>query len=389
MNFQEIKKQEEQYILHTYGRVPVAIVSGKGSHAFDSEGKEYIDFTAGIGVNVLGYCPENWIQAVEKQLHSVQHICNYYYSPANTQLAEDLCKASGMAKAFFVNSGAEANECAIKIARRHGEAKGADRIICLKNSFHGRTITTLSATGQDVFHSYFTPMTEGFDFAPGNDVETLSSMINDKVCAVFLEGVQGEGGVIPMDPEYLKAVRKLCDEKGILMMMDEIQTGIGRTGSFLSYQGCGILPDVATCAKGLAGGLPIGVCLVSEKLGDIFTPGMNGTTFGGNPVVCAGGIEIVKTVSDENFLSEVRAKGEYFFKKLSAMPEVEFVRGKGMMIGVKLKKGDAHDAMNKCAEKGLLILTAKELVRFLPPLNISYEDIDAGLEIFASVIKEL
>ncbi len=388
MIYDNLKAQDDEYLLHAYGRAPVAIKSGKGAIAEDYDGKKYIDFTAGIGVNVLGYCPDNWVQAVTNQLSKVQHVCNYYINDNCTELAEKLCKASGMSRVFFCNSGAEANECAIKVARKVGSAKGAYKIITLVNSFHGRTLTTLAATGQDVFHKTFLPLTEGFIYVGANDIKALEDAITDDVCAVMLEGVQGEGGVIPMDTEYLKAVRKLCDDKDILMIMDEVQTGVGRTGYFYSYQSADIIPDVATSAKGLAGGLPIGACMVSEKHKDVFVPSDNGSTFGGNPVVCAGGVEIVKTVSDEKFLASVRRKGDYFVDKLSQMKNVSYTRGKGLILGIKVKGDmDAHTIMEKCIEKGLLILTAKgDVCRFLPPLNISYDEIDAGLKIFEEVI---
>ncbi|MDO4459652.1 MAG: aspartate aminotransferase family protein [Clostridia bacterium] len=389
MIYDKLKAQDDEYLLHSYGRAPVAIKSGKGSIAEDYDGKKYIDFTSGIGVNVLGYCPDNWVNAVTAQLKNVQHVCNYYINDNCTELAEKLTKAAGMSRAFFCNSGAEANECAIKIARKSGAAKGKWKIITLVNSFHGRTLTTLAATGQDVFHRTFLPLTDGFLHVEGNDIEALKNAITDDVCAVMLEGVQGEGGVIPMAKEYLQAVRALCDEKDILMIMDEVQTGVGRTGYFYSYQSADILPDVATSAKGLAGGLPIGACLVSEKLKDIFVPSDNGSTFGGNPVVCAGAVEIVNTVADEAFLKSVQEKGAYITEKLNAMDKVSFVRGQGMIIGIKVENGmDAHTIMDKCIEKGLLILTAKgDMCRFLPPLNISYEDIDAGLKIFEEAIN--
>lgn len=389
MTFQEIKEQDRNYIIHSYGRVDVALVKGRGAKAWDAEGKEYIDFTSGIGVNALGYCDSEWTAAVQKQAGEIQHLCNYYYSPENTALAEELMKASGMAKAFFCNSGAEANECAVKIARKWGEQKGAYRIVTLNNSFHGRTLTTLAATGQDAFHQDFLPLTEGFVYAEGNNLDSVRALLDGSVCAVLAETVQGEGGVVPMEEEFLQGLRSLCDEKGVLLMLDEVQTGVGRTGSFYSYQGCGVRPDVVTTAKGLAGGLPIGACLVSEALADILKPGMQGSTFGGNPVACAGARVVVRRVSDPAFLQEVRDKGEYLSEKLLALPQVEAVRGRGMMLGVKLKGGlDAHEILVRCAGQGLLILTAKELVRFLPPLNISCEEMDAGLAIFRRVLEE-
>ena len=389
MTFQEIKDQDQQYIMRTYGRVDVALVKGQNARAWDAEGKEYIDFTSGIGVNCLGYGDPQWAAAVAAQAGEIQHLCNYYYSPQNTALAQELCQAAGMAQAFFCNSGAEANECAIKIARKYGEKRGAHRILTLVNSFHGRTLTTLAATGQEGFHKDFLPLTEGFLYAPAGDLREVDRQMDGTVCAVLIEGVQGEGGVVPMDPEFVQGLRKLCDERDVLLMMDEVQTGVGRTGYFYSYQGYGIVPDVATSAKGLAGGLPIGACLVGEKLRNILKPGQQGSTFGGNPVVCAGAREVVRRVSAPEFLQAVLEKGEYITKRLENLPQVEFVRGRGLMLGIKLKSGDAHDVLVECAKQGLLVLTAKELVRFLPPLTITVEEIDKGLSIFAKVLQEV
>lgn len=387
MNFQEIKEQDSAYILHTYGRVDAALVKGKNARAWDVDGKEYIDFTSGIGVNALGYSDPLWAAAVAKQAGEIQHLCNYYYSPQNTALAQELSAASGMAQAFFCNSGAEANECAVKIARKYGEKRNAYQIVTLQNSFHGRTLTTLAATGQEGFHKDFLPLTEGFLYAEANDLSSVEKLLTGSVCAVLLETVQGEGGVIPLEEEFVQGLAALCREKDVLLMIDEVQTGVGRTGSFYSFQGYGVKPDVVTTAKGLAGGLPIGACLVSEKLRDILKPGQQGSTFGGNPVVCAGAREVVRRVSDPAFLRKVTEKGSYFREKLSTLPQVELVRGKGLMLGVKLKDIDAHKVLVKCAEQGLLILTAKELVRFLPPLTITKEEMDAGLEIFAAVLQ--
>ena len=389
MTFQEIKDQDQSYILHTYGRVDASLVKGRNARAWDTEGKEYIDFTSGIGVNALGYSDPAWASAVAAQAAEIQHLCNYYYSPQNTSLAEELCKASGMAKAFFCNSGAEANECAVKIARKYGEKRGAYQIVTLNNSFHGRTLTTLAATGQAAFHQDFLPLTEGFVYAEGNDLSSVEALLDSTVCAVLIETVQGEGGVIPMEEAFVQGLRKLCTEQDVLLMIDEVQTGVGRTGSFYSYQGYGVEPDVATTAKGLAGGLPIGACLVNEKLKDILQPGMQGSTFGGNPVVCARAREVVRRVKDPAFLREVQEKGAYLKESLEALPQVEYVRGKGLMLGVKLKTGDAHDVLVRCAEEGLLVLTAKELVRFLPPLTITKEEIDKGLAVFEKVLGEL
>ncbi|MFQ6829555.1 MAG: aspartate aminotransferase family protein [Acutalibacter sp.] len=388
MTFEQVKSQDQAYILHTYGRVDAALVKGRNARAWDVDGKEYIDFTAGIGVNALGYCDPEWSAAVAGQAGKIQHMCNYYYCPENTALAQELSQASGMAKAFFCNSGAEANECAIKIARKYGEKRGAYRIVTLENSFHGRTLTTLAATGQEGFHREFLPLTEGFLYAQAGDLAGIQALLDGSVCAVMLEMVQGEGGVIPMDEGFVKGLAQLCREKDVLLLIDEVQTGIGRTGRFFAYQGYGVQPDVVTCAKGIAGGLPMGACLVSERLGDILQPGQNGSTFGGNPIASAAARVVVRRVSEPDFLQSVAEKGAYFREKLEAMPQVEYVRGRGLMLGVKLKEKDAHDVLVQCAKAGLLILTAKELVRFLPPLTITQEDIDQGLAIFRQVLAQ-
>lgn len=388
MTFEQVKSQDQAYILHTYGRVDAALVKGRNARAWDEDGKEYIDFTAGIGVNALGYCDPEWSAAVAGQAGKIQHMCNYYYCPENTALAQELSQASGMAKAFFCNSGAEANECAVKIARKYGEKRGAYRIVTLENSFHGRTLTTLAATGQEGFHREFLPLTEGFLYAQAGDLAGIQALLDGSVCAVMLEMVQGEGGVIPMDEGFVKGLAQLCREKDVLLLIDEVQTGIGRTGRFFAYQGYGVQPDVVTCAKGIAGGLPMGACLVSERLGDILQPGQNGSTFGGNPIASAAARVVVRRVSEPDFLQSVLEKGAYFREKLEAMPQVEYVRGRGLMLGVKLKEKDAHDVLVQCAKAGLLILTAKELVRFLPPLTITQEDIDQGLAIFQQVLAQ-
>lgn len=388
MTFEQVKSQDQAYILHTYGRVDAALVKGRNARAWDVDGKEYIDFTAGIGVNALGYCDPEWSAAVAGQAGKIQHMCNYYYCPENTALAQELSQASGMAKAFFCNSGAEANECAVKIARKYGEKRGAYRIVTLENSFHGRTLTTLAATGQEGFHREFLPLTEGFLYAQAGDLEGIQALLDGSVCAVMLEMVQGEGGVIPMDEGFVKGLAQLCREKDVLLLIDEVQTGIGRTGRFFAYQGYGVQPDVVTCAKGIAGGLPMGACLVSERLGDILQPGQNGSTFGGNPIASAAARVVVRRVSEPDFLQSVLEKGAYLWEKLEAMPQVEYVRGRGLMLGVKLKEKDAHDVLVQCAKAGLLILTAKELVRFLPPLTITQEDIDQGLAIFQQVLAQ-
>jgi len=390
MTFEEIKNDEQQYLMHTYGRFQTALVSGKGAVAKGADGKEYIDFTSGIGVNSLGYCDDGWVKAVSEQAATIQHMSNLYYSPLQTEVAKKLCELTGFDKVFLCNSGAEANECAIKIARKYSfdkYGKGRQKIITLMNSFHGRTVTTLAATGQDVFHNYFFPFTEGFEFAAANDIDDLKAHLSDDVCAVFAELIQGEGGVMPLDQSYVEAVQALCAEKDILFMVDEVQTGISRTGDFYCYQGYGVKPDVVTSAKGIAGGLPMGACLCSEKLADVMSAGTHGTTFGGNPVACAAAKEVLSRVSTPEFLAEVKAKGAYIKAELEKMGNVKEVRGKGLMIGIVTEKDNAKEIAAKCVENGLLILTAKTLLRLLPPLTITYDEINKGLDILKKVME--
>ena len=390
MDNKKIKELDNENIMHTYGRYDVCLTNGKGVYAYDDNGKKYIDVSSGIGVNSLGYCDDGWVKAVSEQAGTIQHISNYYYNKGAGVLAEKLTKARGLSKVFFGNSGAEANECAIKVARKYSFDKygrGRDHIITLVNSFHGRTIATLSATGQDVFHNYFFPFVEGFDNAIANDIESLKNTITDKTCAVMLETVQGEGGVNILDSEYLQQVRKICDEKDILLIVDEVQTGVCRTGKLYGYMHSGIKPDVVTSAKGLGGGLPIGVCMVNDKLKDVMGPSTHGTTFGSNPVVCAGANYIIDTVNTPEFIEEINKKGAYFKEKIEKIKGVKSVRQQGLMIGIEVE-GNAGDIAKKCTENGLLVITAKTLLRMLPPLNIKYEEIDEALAILKKVMEE-
>lgn len=390
MDNKKIKELDNENIMHTYGRYDVCLTKGKGVYAYDDNGKKYIDVSSGIGVNSLGYCDDGWVKAVSEQAGTIQHISNYYYNKVAGVLAEKLTKATGLSKVFFGNSGAEANECAIKVARKYSFDKygrGRDRIITLVNSFHGRTIATLSATGQDVFHNYFFPFVDGFDNAIANDIESLKDTITDKTCAVMLETVQGEGGVNILDSEYLQQVRKICDEKDILLIVDEVQTGVCRTGKLYGYMHSDIKPDVVTSAKGLGGGLPIGICMVNDKLKDVMGPSTHGTTFGSNPVVCAGANYIIDTVNTPEFIEEVNKKGTYFKEKLEKIKGVKSVRQQGLMIGIEVE-GNAGDIAKKCTENGLLVITAKTLLRMLPPLNIKYEEIDEALAILKKVMEE-
>lgn len=380
--FDTIKARDDSYVMHTYGRFPVAVVKGKNARVTDADGKTYIDMTSGIGVNALGFCDEGWIRAVTAQLSKIQHISNLYYTLPCIELAQMLCERTGMKKVFFANGGAEANEGAIKAARKYAFMKygaGRNKILTLKNSFHGRTVTTLAATGQDVFHNYFFPFTEGFDFVTPGDIEELKAKCDETVCAVMLELVQGEGGVMPMDQAYVQQVAALCEEKDILLVIDEVQTGVGRTGSLYCFQQYGIKPDLVTSAKGIGGGLPLAAVLFGEKTEESLRPGDHATTFGGNPIACAGGVEVLKRL-DDAFLAEVAKKGAYITEKLLKMPHVQGVDGMGLMLGIRIDDNlKSADVVKAGIANGVLLLTAKAKVRLLPPLSITYEEIDEAL----------
>lgn len=380
-----------EHVMGTYGRYPLVLEKGEGRTATDENGNKYIDFGSGIGTNSLGYCDEDWAEAVCAQARAIQHTSNYYYTKVQADFADALSKATGYDKMFFGNSGAEANECAIKLARKYSFDKyGKDakryNIITLVNSFHGRTMATLSATGQDVFHNYFFPFVEGFINVEANNIDDLRAKLDDSVCAVMFEFVQGEGGVVPLDKAFVDEIFKLCAEKDILTIADEVQTGAGRTGTFLTSVQYGVKPNITTMAKGVAGGVPVGICLADEKCSGVLVPGTHGSTFGGNPLACAGGLAVVNKVANEKFLAEINAKADYFKKKLLEIPEIEGVDGLGLMIGARLKTKNAADICRACSENGLLILTAKTKLRFLPPLNITYEEIDEGFEILRRIL---
>lgn len=380
-----------QHVMPTYGRYDVVLDNGNGRNCVDENGKQYIDFGSGIGTNSLGYCDTDWQDAVCNQVRSLQHTSNYYYTKVQADFASKLCEITGYSKMFFGNSGAEANECAIKLARKYSfdkYGKGRSTIITLRNSFHGRTLCTLSATGQDVFHNYFFPFVEGFVNAEANNIEDLKSKLDDTVCAVMLEFIQGEGGVNLLSKDYVKQVFEICHEKDIIVIADEVQTGVGRTGRFLASQNFGVIPDVTTLAKGIAGGLPMGVCLATEKYADVLSKGMHGSTFGGNPVCCAGGLVVLNKVSDETFLFEVSKKGAYIREKLCLLDEVQGITGLGLMLGISLKTKKAGDVVKEALDKGLLLLTAKDKIRLLPPLNITYEELDKGLSILCDILSE-
>ena len=381
-----------EHIMPTYGRFDVVLDSGKERTAIDENGKKYIDFGSGIGTNSLGFCDSEWAEAVSKQAHSIQHTSNYYYTKVSADFAQTLTESTGYSKIFFGNSGAEANECAIKLARKYSFDKyGKDRhhIITLLNSFHGRTLCTLSATGQDSFHNYFFPFVEGFINTPANDIDALVKTLDenkDTVCAVMFECVQGEGGVIPLDKDFVKAIADECAKRDILTICDEVQTGVGRTGKFLACEHYGIKPDIVTLAKGLAGGVPIGVCMANEKCCDVLSKGMHGSTFGGNPISCAGGNVVLKRVLADGFLDEVAQKGEYIKTELCKINEVDGVDGLGLMLGIRLKTKKAADVCKECLDNGLLVLTAKEKLRLLPPLNITKDEINKGLSILKNIL---
>ncbi len=373
--------------MHTYGRFPIALKEGKGSTLTDEDGKTYVDFGTGIAVNTFGLCDAAWTKAVTEQLTKLAHTSNLYYTQPCADLAAMLCEKTGMSKVFFSNSGAEANECAIKAARKFGTDtdENKNEIITLVNSFHGRTVTTLSATGQDVFHKNFTPFTEGFVYTPANDCAALLEKISERTAAIMVETVQGEGGVMPLTEEFMACIEKITTEKDILLIIDEVQTGNGRTGNLYSYMDTCLTPDIVSTAKGLAGGLPLGATMFNEKLKDILPPSTHGSTFGGNPVCCAGALSILERI-DDALLAQVREKSAYICKKLSEIRGVKSVSGKGLMLGIETDK-PAGDIVKACMEKGLLVLTAKTKVRLLPALNISYAELDYGLEILKGVIE--
>lgn len=383
-------EQFNKYIMHSYGRYDLVMESGEQEVSVDENGKKYIDFGSGIGVNSLGYCNDEWVEAVCNQARKIQHTSNYYYTKVQADFARALCETTGYTDMFFGNSGAEANECAIKIARKYSfdkYGKGRHNIITLTNSFHGRTICTLSATGQDVFHNYFFPFVEGFVNVEANNIADLHEKLDDTVCAVMFEYIQGEGGVCALDKAFVDEIFKLCAEKDILTIADEVQTGVGRTGKFLCGEHFGHKTDLTTLAKGLAGGVPIGVCLSGEKCANVLTPGTHGSTFGGNPLACAGGLAVLNKVNSAGFLDEVAKKGDYIREKLAKCSEVQSVSGIGLMVGIELKTKKAGDIAKACLENGLLVLTAKTKVRLLPPLTITYDELNEGLDILIRLLE--
>lgn len=378
-----IKEIDKQYVANTYARFPIELVSGKGSKLYDADGKEYIDMGTGIGVSVFGVGDEEWVKAVTIQLTKLQHTSNLYYSEPCALLAEHLCKRTGAKKVFFSNSGAEANECAIKAARKYvATNKGAEyyNIITLNNSFHGRTITTLAATGQDNFHKDFLPLTDGFLYADAGDLQGVECLLKEnKVAAIMFETVQGEGGVVPLTQEFVSGLKKLADEYNVLLIVDEVQTGNGRTGALYGYMKYGITPDIVSTAKGIGGGLPLGATMLFEKTENVYTPGDHGSTFGGNPVATAGALNILERIDDE-FLSSVEKKSEYIINELSSAEGVKGITGLGLMLGIETEK-DVNEVLSYCQQNGVLPIKAKNKLRLLPPLNISFEDLEKAINV--------
>ena len=378
-----IKELDQKYVANTYARFPIELVSGKGSYLYDADGKEYIDMGTGIGVSAFGVGDEEWVKAVTEQLNTLQHTSNLYYTAPCAKLAELLCTKTGAKKVFFSNSGAEANECAIKAARKYAaEKKGEDyyKIITLNNSFHGRTITTLAATGQETFHKDFLPLTDGFLYADAGDLETIEKYIKEeKIAAIMFETVQGEGGVVPLSKEFVDGISKLAEENDVLLVVDEVQTGNGRTGALYGYMKYGINPDIVSTAKGIGGGLPLGATMLFEKTENVYTPGSHGSTFGGNPVSCAGAISIIERLTDK-FLSDVEKKSQYIIETLSACEGVKGITGLGLMLGIETEK-DVNQVLSYCQQNGVLPIKAKNKLRLLPPLNISFPDLEKAINI--------
>ena len=386
----DLKLLDKTYIANTYARFPVELVKGKGSLVWDADGKEYIDLGSGIAVNGFGISDDAWLEAVTEQLGKLPHASNLYYTEPCAKLAQMLCERTGMKKVFFGNSGAEANECLIKAARKYAAEKhGADcyTIVTLVNSFHGRTLTTLSATGQDHYHELYQPLTPGFAHIPAGDLDALKELAKTtKIAAVLIECVQGEGGVVPLEQDFVKGLAAFCADNDVLLAVDEVQTGNGRSGQLYSYMNYGIQPDIVTTAKGLGGGLPIGACLLGEKVQDIFAPGDHGSTFGGNPAACAGGVSILSRI-DDALLAGVRARSQYIFDQLTGANGVQSVSGMGLMIGIKPVK-PAREVVAKCIENGVLCLTAKDRVRLLPALNIPMEQLEKAIAVLKAALAE-
>lgn len=387
MSFTELDKE---YVAGTYARFPLELTEGNGALLYDSDGNEYIDLGTGIAVNVFGVADDEWLEAITVQASMLSHTSNLYYTKPCAELAELLCKKTGMKKVFFSNSGAEANECAIKAARKwalDNKGEGNHTIITLKNSFHGRTITTLAATGQDGFHTNFGPFPEGFVYAEANNLDSVKALADEYNCAaIMMETVQGEGGVCPLDEDFVKGVCELAEEKNMLVIIDEVQTGNGRTGKLYGYMNYGITPDIVSTAKGLGGGLPIGCTMLGEKVKDTLTPGSHGSTFGGNPICCAGALNIISRLDDE-MLDGVCKRSEYILSRLEGVKGVKGVTGKGLMLGIECEK-PAKEIIASAMKKGVLVISAKTKVRLLPALNIPFELLETAMDKLIEAIEE-
>ncbi len=383
----DVQTTDRTYVANTYNRFPLTVVRGKGSTVWDEAGRAYTDLSTGIAVNTFGVADDAWLAAVTEQLATLPHMSNLYYTAPCAELAKLLCEKTGMSRVFFSNSGAEANECAIKVARRYAEAqrgKGAYTIVTLENSFHGRTITTLAATGQEVFHRDFTPLTEGFVHVRPGDLAGLEQVLTERDCAaLMMEPVQGEGGVVPLDADFVRGAAELCAAHGTLLIFDEVQTGNGRSGRLYAYMHYGVTPDIVTTAKGLAGGLPLGATLLGARVRDVLTPGSHGSTFGGNPAACAGAVSILSRL-DEATLAGVRERSDYIRARLTGAPGVLEVSGMGLMLGIRTAR-DAGDVIRDCMARGVLVIRAKERVRLLPALNIPMEQLAAAMDVLCAV----
>jgi len=397
MNAQEVMELDKKYVMHTYARIPLVIDMGNGVRVQDKEGKRYLDFISGIGVNALGHCHPKVLNAIKEQSQKLLHCSNLYYIEPQARLAEKLCRLSFADKAFFSNSGAEANEAAIKLARKFGSKKNGEgkcyEIITMENSFHGRTLTTLAATAQTKYHKGFPPFPPGFKYAPFNDLGGVKKLISKKTCAIMLEPIQGEGGINVSTEPFLKGLRKLCDEERILLILDEVQCGLGRTGKLFAYEHYGIEPDIMTLAKPLGGGLPIGATLAKESVASFFEPGDHASTFGGGPLVCAAALAFLNVLEEEGLMEKADERGRYFKDKLEKLrgkfPFIKEVRGKGLMIGVELEF-EGKKIVDECRKEGLLInCTSKNVLRFLPPLTIRKDDIDQAVEILDKVLSNI
>lgn len=387
----EVMALDNQYVMHTYGRQPVALVRGEGCFAYDAEGKEYLDLVAGIAVNGLGHCPPKVVEALCKQAKTLMHTSNLYYVPQQGELAKLLCDLSGMSKAFFCNSGAEANEAAMKLAKKAAKISGhpeKSEIVTAEKSFHGRTLAAITATGQPKYQKSFTPLVPGYKYIPYNNVEALKDVVDEKTCAVMMEPVQGESGVHPGTQDFLQTARDLCDKFGATLIFDEVQTGLGRTGKMFGFQNFGIVPDVMSLAKTLGGGFPIGACLARDKWADVFEPGDHAATFGGNPLACAAALVAVTEINEGGWVENAAEVGEYFRQQLIKLPGVKEVRGLGLMVAAEFNEPIAKNVVGKALESGLILnATDENTLRFVPPLIITKELVDRAIKAIIQILN--